>query len=118
MEVQAQNGVAGILLTVLAALSAGSCSQKSSLEGSRVEPVTVDGRKFEVRMTPTGAPDEYRLLIVRETLVVNADPELETARAQEVAQRYMKQTCRGKTPKETFSGLENNVNYRVVFRCV
>jgi hypothetical protein len=115
---QAQNGIAWIFVTVLAALSVGGCSQKSSLEGARVEPITVDGRKFEVRMTPTGTPDEYRMLIVRATLVINADPELETARAQGVAQRYMKQTCRGKTPKETLSGLENNVNYRVVFRCV
>ena len=107
-----------VLAVVAAILSVGGCSPKSSLEGSRAEPITVGGRKFEVRMTPTGTPDEYRMLIVRATLVINADPELEMARAQEVAERYMKQTCGDRKPQETLSGLENDVNYRVVFRCI
>jgi hypothetical protein len=51
-------------------------------------------------------------------MVVNAAPELEMARAQEVAERYIKQTCRGQPYKEVVSGLEGQVNYRVVFRCL
>jgi hypothetical protein len=80
----------------LCSLSIAGCYQKGSLGGSRVEVVKVEGRRFEVRVAPTGTPDEYRMLIIRATTVINPDPELEMARAQEVAERYMKQTCKGR----------------------
>jgi len=99
-------------------LALAGCHQKATLEGSRVEVVRVEGRRFEVRVVPTEIPNEYRMLIVRATMVINADPELEMARAQEVAQRQMSQTCRGQPYKEVVSGLEGQVNYRVVFRCL
>jgi hypothetical protein len=102
----------------LTLLALAGCYQKGTLEGSRVEVVRVEGRRFEVRIVPTEAPNEYRMLIVRATMVINADPELEMARAREVAQRYMNQTCRGQPHKEVVSGLEGQVNYRVVFRCL
>ena len=71
-----------------------------------------------MRVVPTGTPDEYRMLIIRATTVINPDPELEMARAQEVAERYMKQTCKGSAYREIVSGLEDDINYRTIFRCV
>ena len=67
--------------------------------------------------TPTGTPNEYRMLIIRATMVINADPELEMARAREVAERYMKQTCKGGPYEVILAGLEGEVNYRTLFRC-
>jgi hypothetical protein len=113
MNANSMSTTAALLLLALA-----GCHQKGTLEGSRVEIVRVEGRRFEVRVSPTEAENEYRMLIVRATLVTNADPELELARAQEVADRYMKQTCKGQPYKEVFAGLEGQVNYRVVFRCI
>ena len=106
------------ILVGFAAFSAAGCYQKGSLEGGRVETVKVEGRRFEVRVTPTETPDEYRMLIIRATMVVNPDPELEMGRAQEVAERYMKQTCKGRAYKEIVSGLEGGINYRIIFQCV
>ena len=102
---------------VIALLTLAGCHQKDSLEGSQVEVVKVEGRRFEVRVAPTGTPNEYRMLIIRATMVVNPDPELEMARAREVAERYMKQTCNGGPYEEILSGLQGDVNYRTLFRC-
>ena len=106
------------ILVGFAALSVAGCYHKGSLEGSQAEVVKVEGRRFEVRVTPTETPDEYRMLVVRATLVINPDPELEMARAQEVAERYMKQTCKGRAYREIVSGLEGGLNYRSLFQCV
>jgi hypothetical protein len=106
------------VLVAFAVLFVAGCEQKGVLEGTRVEIVRVEGRRFEVRVGPTETPNEYRMLIIRATMVVNADPELEMARAQEVADRFMKQTCKGRAFEEIVSGLEGNINYRTVFRCV
>jgi len=101
-----------------AVLAVAGCEQKAVLEGTRVEIVRVEGRRFEVRVGPTETPNEYRMLIVRATVVLNADPELETARAQEVAERVMKQTCKGRPFEEILSGVQADINYRTVFRCL
>ena len=106
------------ILVGCAAFSVAGCYHKGSLEGSQAEVVKVEGRRFEVRVTPTETPDEYRMLVVRTTLVINPDPELEMARAQEVAERYMKQTCKGRAYREIVSGLEGGLNYRSLFQCV
>lgn len=101
----------------LALLTLAGCYQVGSLEGSQVEMVKVNGRKFEVRIAPTGNPNEWRMLIIRGTIVVNPDPELEMARARDVAQRYEKQTCKGGPYQEILAGLQGDVNYRVLFKC-
>ena len=105
-------------LAAIALLTLGACTPKASLEGSRVEVVMVEGRRYEVRVAPTGTPNEFRMLIVRATLVINPDPELEQARAQAVAARYMSRTCRGGPYEEIVAGLEGEVNYRTLFRCL
>src|SRR5260370_37620707 len=82
------------ILVGFAALSIAGCYQKGSLGGSRVGVVKVEGRRFEVRVAPTGTPDGYRMLIIRATTAINPAPELEMARAQGDAERDVKQTCK------------------------
>ena len=105
-----------IALAGLSAASLGGCYNKGSLAGSSVQLVTVDARKFEVRVAPTGNPDEYRMLIVRATMVYEPDPERERSRAEEVARRMIPQTCKDRPYEEIIATL-SGVNYRTVFRC-
>ena len=93
------------------------CYQVGTLDGSQVEQVKVDGRIFQVRIAPTGNPDEYRMLIVRGTMVINPDSDLEMNRAREVSRRFMNQTCKGRDYDEILAGLQADINYRVLFRC-
>ena len=102
---------------VLGALGPTGCAQKGTLDNSRVEIVKVEGRRFEVRVASTGTPDEYRMLIIRATLVVDPDPEIEMIRAREVAKRYMEQTYKGRPYEEILAGLQGGINYRTLFRC-
>ena len=104
-----------LVLLGLAALPA--CQPPGTIEGTRAEHITVDGRKFKLNVGPTGEPEEYRLLVVRDTLVIDPDPARESARAQEVAQIAMRNTCKGRTPHVLTEGLERQINYRVLFRC-
>ena len=103
----------GVASTLLLA----GCHDKATLEDSRAQTVRVDGRLFEVRLTRSETPDEFRLLITRATLVVDPDPRRESARAQEVAAMVMERACRGRPATELFSGLDGPVSYRVGFRC-
>lgn len=118
---KAIDGLRGAMarITALAAVCfvATGCYSKGTLDGTQVEQVKVDGRLFEVRIGSTGTPDEYRMLIVRATLVYNPDPELEQMRAREVSKRYMEQTCKGRPYEEILAGLQADINYRVLFRC-
>jgi hypothetical protein len=108
--------LAAIAVATVLAGSLAACYDKGSLEGSSVQLVTVDARKFEVRVAPTGNPDEYRMLIVRATMVYDPDPEREQSRAEEVARRMIPQTCKGRPYEEIIATL-SGVNYRTVFRC-
>ena len=111
-------GVAARMAAVAAACHVlAGCYSKGTLDGTQVEQVKVDGRLFEVRIGSTGTPDEYRMLIVRATLVYNPDPELEQIRGREVSKRYMEQTCKGRPYEEILAGLQADINYRVLFRC-
>ena len=101
----------------LAALLVGGCYQVGSLEGSQVETVKVEGRRFDVRVAPTDNVDEWRMVITRATMVIDPDPELEMQRAREVAQRFMERTCKGRPHEEILAGLQGGVNYRTLFHC-
>jgi hypothetical protein len=98
------------------AFALGACTPKGTLDRSQVEMVRVDGRRYEVRIAPAEVEGEYRLLIVRATIVVNPDPQLEAERNWSVVQPFMQRTCRG-----PFVVLENNladkVNLYIRFRC-
>lgn len=108
----------------MAALAIGSvaptltaCYQLGTLDGTQVETVTVDARKFEVRVASTGVPNEYRMLIYRATMVIGPDRELEYERAANVARIYMDRTCKGR-PYEQLIDTLSGVNYRTAFRCL
>ena len=109
------SGTLAAMCFVLSALP--GCYQKGTLEGTQVEQVKVEGRLFEVRIAPTGTQDEYRMLIIRATMVINPDSELEMTRAREVSQRFMERTCKGRPHEEILAGLQGDINYRVLFRC-
>jgi hypothetical protein len=105
------------LLAALAALTLAACTTpKGTLDRSEVETVKVDGRLYEVRVAPTGAEGEYRLLLVRGTIVIDPDPELESQRNWNIVQPFMQRTCKG-----NFVVLENHltdkVNLYISFRC-
>lgn len=107
----------GILcLAATAALLAG-CYKVDSLQGTQAEAITVEGRKFTVRVAPTGAPNQYRLLVQRSTMVINPDYELEGDRARNVAKIIMERTCKGPRYSQAVDGMEG-VNYKTVFSCL
>ena len=91
-------------------------TRKGTLERSRAETVRVDGRLYEVRVASTGVEGEHQLLIVRGTIVVNPDPDLESQRNWNVVQPFLQRTCKG-----PFVVLENQlvdkVNLYIRFRC-
>ena len=101
----------------LAALLLAACNDKGTLERSQVEVIRVEGRRYEVRIAPTGIPDTYRLLVVRATVVVNPDPEAERSRGWNVARQIMDRTCKGRTYQVLEDNLADNVNLYARFRC-
>jgi hypothetical protein len=105
-----------LVLAVTATLTA-ACYDKATLEKSRTHVVTVEGRKFEVRVTPTDVANEYRMLIVRATLVVRPDPERERERDSNVARQVMDRICRGQPYEVLEETLVDNVNLQSRFRC-
>jgi hypothetical protein len=104
-----------ICLAATATLLAG-CYKVDSLEGTQAEPITVEGRKFTVRVGSTGAPNQYRLLVQRSTMVIGPDYELETDRARNVAKIIMERTCKGQRYSQAIEGVDG-INYKTVFIC-
>lgn len=94
----------------------GCVTTKGTLEKSQAETVRVEGRLYEVRIAPAAVEGEYRLLIVRATIAIDPDPQLESQRLWNVVQPFMQRTCKG-----PFVVLENNladkVNLYIRFRC-
>ena len=102
---------------LLAVVTLCACHDKGTLDRSQVEIVRVEGRRFEVRVASTGTPDEFRLLIVRATMVIDPDPEAERSRGWNVATQIMDRTCRGRHYKVLEDNLVDNVNLFLRFRC-
>ncbi len=86
-----------ILPILLAILGLAACNDKATLDNSRVRYITYEGRKFEVRVAATDVPNEYRLLVVRATLVVNPDPERERARIRLLPGRQFSRSAKAET---------------------
>ena len=100
-----------------AALLLAGCHEVGSLNGTQVEPITVDGRRFEVRLRRTDtAPNQWRLEVNRATVVINPDLERESDRAREVARRIMDRTCRGRPYSQSVDGMRG-INFYTVFTC-
>jgi hypothetical protein len=98
-------------------LALGACGSKGTLDDSREELVRVEGRQYEVRVAKTDMPDTWRILIVRATVVLGPDPELERMRAQNVAKPFMERTCKGRPYEQIMDKLQDDVNYYTVFTC-
>lgn len=106
-----------LLIPVVAGLVVAACEEKATLDRSQVRYLTVDGRKFEVRVAPTEVAGEYRMLVVRATVVINPDPEREHQRNWAVARQVMDRLCKGR-PYQTFDDtLVDGVNLQTRFRC-
>jgi hypothetical protein len=100
-----------------ATLALTACHEKATLDRSRVEMVTMEGRKFEVRVASTDVTSEYRIVVVRGSAVINPDPEFEYQRTWKVARQVMDRTCKGR-PYQTFDDtLIDDVNLKLRFRC-
>ena len=104
------------LIALAAATLLAGCYQVGSLEGTQVEKIRVEGRLFEVRLRPTGAPNEWRMQINRATIVIGPELETEGDRARVVAQRIMDRTCKGKPYNQPIDGMRG-INYYTVFTC-
>ncbi len=100
-----------------ATLALTACHEKATLDRSQVEMVTMDGRKFEVRVASTDVANEYHIVVVRGSAVINPDPEFEYQRTWKVARQVMDRTCKDR-PYQTFDDtLIDDVNLRLRFRC-
>ena len=111
-------GLAWLRVSAFFAFAAlGACGSKGTLDNSRVELVRVEGRQYEVRIAKTDMPDTWRMLIVRATLVIDSDPELERMRAINVARPFMERTCKGAPYSQIMDKLQDDVNYYTLFRC-
>jgi hypothetical protein len=102
---------------MIALIALSACATKGSLDNSSVETVRVEGRLFEVRIAPTDAENEYRMMVVRATLVIEPDPERERERAWNVARPFMERTCKGRPYKVLENNLVDRVNFYTRFRC-
>ncbi|MGZ5909196.1 MAG: hypothetical protein ACXWLB_04930 [Reyranella sp.] len=107
-----------VCLAVLAVLMVAACHDKGTLEGSRVEYVRVDGRRFEVRVAPADAEGEFRMLVVRATIVLNPNAEAERSRAENVAKPFMTRSCGGQSYKVLEDLLIDSVTLSLRFRCL
>ena len=106
-----------VAAALIGAVMLVACNDKGTLDRTQVEYVRVEGRRYEVRIASTTAEGEYRMLIVRATLVVNPDPELERSRASNVAKPFMERTCKGASYTVLEANLADNVNFFTRFRC-
>jgi hypothetical protein len=107
-----------VLLSTVLLLALAACNDKGTLDRSQVEYMTVEGRKFEVRLAAAPTAGEWRLLVVRATLVVGPDPEAEHARNWNVARQVMTRTCKGRPFQTLEDNLVDNVNLYARFRCL
>lgn len=109
--------IARALLSAVVSLGLAACAtSKGTLEGSRVETVRADGRLYEVRIAPAETAGEYRLLLVRATVVVDPDPRLESERNWNVVQPFLERTCKGPFVVLDHQ-LADKVNLHIRFRC-
>ena len=105
---------------LLAALGLGACHDQQNIEGTQSQYMNVAGKRMKVDLKPIGVPGEFDILVVRDAMVVNPDPESETERGQEAATRVMREVCgvKGLNPQVLDHRLVRQINYYVRFKCV
>jgi len=108
--------VANIFL--LAIVSLAACSeQQRTVQGTSAQYLNVEGKRIMVRVAPTDIQGEYRVLAVRDAMVINPDPASERERAAHAARFYMQQTCQEGGYRVLEEGMLDNINYSARFRC-
>ena len=105
---------------LLAAASLGACQPQHTIEGTSAQYMNVAGKRMKANLSPSEVPGEFDLLIVRDAIVVNPNPESERERGREAATRVMRDTCgvKGLSPQVIGERLVQQLNYYVRFRCV
>jgi len=103
-------------LVALAGLAA-CAEQQRSVPGTSAQYLNVEGKRIMVRVAATDVPGEYRVLAVRDAMVINPDPANERERGAYAARYYMKQTCQEKGFQVLEEGMLDNINYFARFRC-
>ena len=103
---------------LLAVLGLAGCEEQRTFDRTTAEYTTVEGKRIEVRVQSTGVANEYRLLAVRDTIVIDADTDNERRRGMMAAKPFMKRTCKGATIEVLEERLVDNINYFVRFKCV
>ena len=109
-----------IATALLAALGLGACYPQHSIEGTSSQNLNVGGKTMKADLKPTGVPGEFDLLIVRDSMVLNPDPETERERGRAAASRVINEVCGVKrlSPRVEAERLVQQINYYVRFRCV
>jgi hypothetical protein len=104
----------------LAAVAMTACHDQQTIEGTSSRTINVAGKRMKANLSPTGTPNEFDLLIVRDAVVVDPDPASERARGEEVATRVTREVCkvRSLSPQIVNERLVSEINYYVRFRCV
>lgn len=109
--------VFAFLAAALAPLALGACYDQHTIEGTSAQYVNVVGKRIKVNVSTTDVPGEYRLLAVRDAIVIDPDPQNERERGREAARRVMETTCHGKSYQVLDERLVQDLNYYVRFRC-
>jgi len=111
---------AWIAAILLATLGLGACHNQQNIAGTQSQYMNVAGKRMKVDLKPAGVPGEFDILVVRDAMVVNPDPESETERGQEAATRVMREVCgvKGLNPQVLDHQLVRQINYYVRFKCV
>jgi hypothetical protein len=110
------NRIVGAALIL--ALGLAACSeQQRPLDGSSAQYLNVEGKRIQVRIAPFGGPGEYRLMAVRDAIVIDPEVENERARAEHAADYFMKQTCVGRGYQVLEAGMLDTINYFARFKC-
>ncbi|KAF0098727.1 MAG: hypothetical protein FD144_4246 [Rhodospirillaceae bacterium] len=107
------------LVAGLGALAAAACHDQQTIEGTSSRTLNVAGKRLKANLTPTGTPNEFDLLIVRDAVVIDPDPASERARGEEAAARVTREVCqvRRLNPQIVSERLVSEINYYVRFRC-
>ena len=108
----------GAAIALIGLLSLAACSeQQRPLAGSSAQYLNVEGKRIQVRISPFGGPGEYRLMAVRDAVVIDPDVGNERKRAEYAANYYMKQTCVSGRYQVLEAGMLDSINYFARFKC-
>lgn len=101
-------------------LAVAACHDQQTIEGTSPRTINVAGKRLKANLSPTGTPNEFDLLIVRDAIVIDPDPARERARGEEAAARVTREVCkvRSLSPQIVSERLVSEINYYVRFRCV